>query len=559
MQNRIKLVLVLLLSGFFVILIKLSYWQILRQKSIKLLASNQYQTSFETTSQRGKIYASDNFPLVLNQNSYLFFADPSQLEIPSKDLLQKIDSFINKEKINPELLENKKNLWVYLNDNITEEQKEQIDQFSIKGLNFDPKEIRFYPEASMSAHLLGFVGSDQDGNSKGYFGLEGYYDKELKGKEGSYYFEKDALGKMLPIGNIKEEKNIKGRDLYLNLDRGLQFLAEKKLKQGIEKYQAVSGTITIMDPKTGAILAMASFPDFDPGNYSIFDQERFRNPVVSDIFEPGSIFKILVMASAIDSGAVLENDTCSLCAGPRTIFDYTINTWNDKYYPNSTMADIIVHSDNVGMVYVAEKLGVNRFFNYLDKFGLLQKTNIDLQGEVSSKIKPKNEWLDIDLATASFGQGIAFTPIEILTAVSAIANKGVIYQPQVVAKIQDQNKLIEIKPVKLSQPISSQTAEIIKQMMIDAVDKGEAKWAKPKGYQIAGKTGTAQIPIAGHYDPEKTIASFIGFAPAQNPSFVMLVTLNEPKTSPWGSETAAPLWFSIAQDIFRLKQIAPDY
>jgi cell division protein FtsI/penicillin-binding protein 2 len=263
------------------------------------------------------------------------------------------------------------------------------------------------------------------------------------------------------------------------------------------------------------------------------------------------------MAAAIDSNSVSLNETCNLCAGPRTIADYTIQTWNEKYYPDSSMSDIIVHSDNVGMVYVAEKLGVNRFFDYLQKFGLLQKTNIDLQGEVSGKILPKTDWHSIDLATASFGQGIAFTPIQVLSAVSSIANKGEIFQPQVVAKVQEL-KPIEIKPISAFRPISAKTAGIITQMMVEAVEKGEAKWAKPKGYQIAGKTGTAQIPIAGHYDPEKTIASFVGFAPAENPAFVMLVTLNEPKTSVWGSETAAPLWFSIAQDIFRLKKIAPN-
>lgn len=556
-KTKIRLVLILLIFGFAAVLGKLSYWQIFQQKKLKLLAAGQYQYSRKTLTQRGKILTSDNYPLVLNQNSYLMFADPSQLQISPDLLLTKLEKYLDKNKINQNLLSDKKTFWIPLRENVSEEEKSEIQDLKIRGLNFESEEIRFYPEASMSAQLLGFLGNDENDQTKGYFGLEGYYDKELKGKEGNFLYEKDALGKPLPIGNIKEEKLIAGRDLILNIDRGMQFLIEKKLKEGIEKYGAVSGSVLVIDPKSGAVLAMASFPSYDQAVYYSFDQENFRNPVISGIFEPGSIFKVLVMAAAIDSRSVTENEQCDFCDGPRTIADYTIKTWNEKYYPDTTMTDIIVHSDNVGMVYVTEKMGTSIFFDYLKKFGLLEKTNIDLQGEVSSKIKTKSQWSKIDLATASFGQGIALTPIQILTAVAAIANGGEIYEPQVVNKIREGDKTIEINPNKKGRAVSAKTAGIIKKMMVEAVEKGEAKWAKPTGFSIAGKTGTAQIPIEGHYDPEMTIASFIGFAPADNPAFAMLVTLNEPKTSPWGSETAAPLWFLMAKDILRLKRIAP--
>lgn len=409
----------------------------------------------------------------------------------------------------------------------------------------------------MSAHLLGFVGEDEQGKQRGYFGLEGYYDNELKGKAGSTYFEQDALGRPIPLSKELEEKPFPGRSLFLNLDRSLQFIIEESLKKGLVKYQALSGLVLVMNPKNGAILGMASFPDYDPGNYYNFDSELFRNPAISSAFEPGSIFKVLVMAAGIDSGAIGAEEICTRCSGPRTIADYTIKTWNEKYYPDSSMTDVIVHSDNVGMVYVSEKLGRKRFYNYLEKFGFGEKTGIDLQGEIIPPLKKESDWLTIDLATASFGQGIAVTPIQVLTAISTIANKGWLYQPQVVKKIMEEHESLTIKPIRKSQVISEATAQAVTQMMVEAVEKGEAKWAKPSGYQIAGKTGTAQIPIAGHYDPEKTIASFVGFAPAQDPKFVMLVILREPKTSPWGSETAAPLWFEIAKEIFRLWKIPP--
>jgi cell division protein FtsI/penicillin-binding protein 2 len=211
------------------------------------------------------------------------------------------------------------------------------------------------------------------------------------------------------------------------------------------------------------------------------------------------------------------------------------------------------------MVYVGEKLGLSRFYDYLKRFGLGEKTGIDLQGEVVPPLRERKNWYEVDLATATFGQGIAVTPIQMLSAVSAIANGGKLYQPQVVSKIFEEGRTIMIEPIKRGNPISPATAKAVTGMMVEAVEKGEAKWARPKGYQIAGKTGTAQIPIAGHYDPEKTIASFVGFAPVDKPRFVMLVSLSEPKTSPWGSETAAPLWFEIAKEIFRLWGIQPGY
>ena len=221
------------------------------------------------------------------------------------------------------------------------------------------------------------------------------------------------------------------------------------------------------------------------------------------------------------------------------------------------MTEILVNSDNVGMVYVAEKLGKEKLYRYLNNFGIGNLTGVDLEGETKVSLRPPVNWADIDLATISFGQGVAVTPIEMITAVGMIANGGKLLEPHFVKEISSLTRRLAIKPKIKRKPISETTAKIVSEMMINATQKGEAKWAVPKGYRIAGKTGTAQIPIAGHYDKEKTIASFVGFAPADNPKFVMLVTLKEPSTSPWGSETAAPLWFEIAKEIFKIWGIPP--
>ena len=264
------------------------------------------------------------------------------------------------------------------------------------------------------------------------------------------------------------------------------------------------------------------------------------------------------MASALDAGVVEVDTKCDICGGPFRIDKYSIETWDGKYRPDLSMAEIIVNSDNVGMVFVGQKLGIDKTCEYLKNFGIGSTTGIDLQGEATPHIREKKDWSQVDLATASFGQGIATTPIQMLTAVTAIANDGRFVAPQVVDKLIGEGWEEDIKPVVGAQVISKKSASEITAMMAEAAKNGEAKWTYSRGFKVAGKTGTAQIPIAGHYDDEKTIASFVGFAPYDNPKFVMLVTLQEPSTSPWASETAAPLWYLIAKDLFSYFGIQPE-
>jgi cell division protein FtsI/penicillin-binding protein 2 len=265
------------------------------------------------------------------------------------------------------------------------------------------------------------------------------------------------------------------------------------------------------------------------------------------------------MSAAIDAGLVTPETKCTICAGPVETGGYEIRTWNNEYNADATMTDVILHSDNTGMVFTGRLLGLDRMLGYLKKFGIGDMTNIDLQGEETPTLRPRDDWYPIDLATATFGQGITVTPIELLTAFSAIANGGNRMEPHIVKSIETADgEKIEILPKVLSKPISPKTATIMTEMMVTAVDKGESKWAKPKGYRIAGKTGTAQIPVEGHYDANKTIASFIGFAPADDPKFLMVVILDRPSTSIYGSETAAPLFFNVAKNLLVYYNIQPN-
>lgn len=408
----------------------------------------------------------------------------------------------------------------------------------------------------MAAQLLGFVGFDKFGRDVGYNGVEGFWDNRLRGKSGKIGQEQDPFGFPILVGHYKPTPPKAGNSLYLSLDRTIQFIVERRLEEAVVKYGAKDGTVIVAEPKTGNILAMATYPNFDPAQRSEFPENLYRNPAVADTFEPGSIFKLITMSAALDLSIVEPNTRCQ-CQGPQTIGEYQISTWNKKYHPNSTMTEIIQNSDNVGMTFVAQKLGVAKFFDYIARFGFGKLTGIDLQSEAAGAIREKDSWREIDLATASFGQGIAVTPIQMVQAVSAIANGGKLTKPRLVIEIDDGKHKETINEQDQKQVISPKTASQITEMMVNAVEKGEARYFAPKGYRIAGKTGTAQIPVAGHYDPTKTIASFIGFAPADNPRFVMLVRFSQPSSSPFGSETAAPTFFVIANEIFAYLGIPP--
>jgi len=560
---RVNFLLVLFILLGFLITSRLFYWQIVSSENLAAIAASQHWISFEVPAKRGQILAADGSPLASNKEAFLLFASLPQINEDASQISDKLSLILEPDDpatmtaLIKERLLREDLIWVPLKHKISRSQKEEIESLKIAGLGFEEEQRRTYPEGSSSAHLLGFVGSDINGQDKGYFGLEGYYDLELKGRPGLLRREKDASGKPILVGDVQREEEKNGRTLVTTIDRSIQFIINEKLKEGLERYGASSGSVIVMEPQTGAILGMSSWPTYDPQNFADFDKELFPNPIVASSYEPGSTFKVLIMAAAIDIGVVKPETKCTKCSGPRVISDYVLKTWNEQYFPDSNMVEIIQHSDNVGMIFVAEQLGVESLYTYLKKYGLGQKTGIDLEDETTPQLRPEEDWRLIDLATASFGQGIALTPLQMIRAVNTIANGGRLVEPYLVSKVISEDGEVEIKPDVGREVLKTKTAFILTEMMVNAVDQGEAKWAKPEGYRIAGKTGTSQIPVAGHYDEEKTIASFIGFAPADKPRFIMLLTLREPSSSPWGSETAAPLWFDIAEELFTYYGIQP--
>ncbi|MBI3485796.1 penicillin-binding protein 2 [Candidatus Daviesbacteria bacterium] len=551
----------------------------MRSDFLTALAEKQRNSTQEVLAPRGNILFSDGTTLASTQPVFLIYAQPKIIQDKTQVAQTLAQTFWEDdhegeviepdEKVSQEktLQENifqtlsKDLFWVSLGRRANSEEKLKIEKKNLKGIGFETGSARFYPEGSSSAHVLGFVGSDIYGSETGYFGLEGFYNGELKGKDGLLQQEQDAQGVPILIGDFLVREPKPGKTLVLNIDRTIQHIVEDKLKQGLAKYSAKEASAIVMDPKTGNILAMAAYPSYDPINPGKYPKENYKNPIIADNYEPGSTFKVLVMSAAINEKLVTPDAICDICAGPVSLGGFTIRTWNNQYQPDSSMTDVIVHSDNTGMVFVSKKLGVNKMYQYIKNYGFGNLTNVDLQDEVSPNMRPLNDWREIDLATSSFGQGIAVTAMQMIKAVSAIANGGQEMEPHIAKLIKDDNKSFPIQPRIVGNPISKETAQVITEMMVKAVDKGEAQFYKKNAglanFSIAGKTGTAQIPVAGHYDANKTIASFIGFAPAKDPKFIMLVRYREPQSSIFGAETAAPTFFDIAKELFIYYGISP--
>lgn len=553
-MRRIYVLSSLFLLFISLIVAKLFYIQILASDSY---TPNNYLRSTRIEPDRGNIYDRNKEPLVVNQSYYTLFSEPKNVT-DSWKLLKQIDEVTQVGEATLEGRFKKEKQWVSLVDNVTEEQKKEIENRKLDGVGFDEYKKRYYPEASIAAQLLGFVGKDDEGDNVGYFGIEGYYHKDLEGLPGILKTERDIIGRPIVIGTQNRLKGEDGRDLILTIDKTSQMIVKRELLSAMEKYKAKSGCVTVANPNTGEILAMSCLPDFDPNKYSAFSQHEFRNPIISDTFEPGSIFKPLIVAAALEEKAIKADDTYDE-KGPIRIGKYSISTWNDEYNGIISISRILQTSSNVGMVHIGEKLGNDKILTYLEKFGFGKETGIDLQGEVVTRIKPKKLWYPVDYATVTFGQGIAVSQIQMLTAFSSLINGGWIMKPFVVKGLVSENgEQKDIKPKKLRQVIGEKTSKEIRKMLEETVKHGEAKWDVPKGYRIGGKTGTAQIALSGSYDATKTTASYIGFAPVQNPEFVILVSLSQPETSQWASETAAPLFFSIAKSLFVEYNIAPN-
>ena len=550
--NKQSFLLVIFFLAYLFIIVKLFQLQVLNPTS----TNTAYLKTTRILSERGKIFDRNSQPLAVNKASFLLYLEPKKIT-DTKEFVKKIDNILQIGEASLTAKVDRAKNWVAVRSGIDNDQKQKLLDLGLKGLGFEDQFQRYYPESSLAAHLLGFVGKNTQGDDIGYFGIEGFYNQDLVGLPGILKSDRDILDRPILLGTQQRLDSENGRDLYLTIDKSVQETIKRKLQIGLERYKAKEGCILLANPQSLEILALSCLPDFDIDRYFLFSEEFFINPAISNLYEPGSTFKPFIMAAALEEKSVQADDFYNE-KGPVEITGYTIKTWNDKYEGKISMTRIIEKSSNVGMVFVGQQLGQKKMYSYLKKYGFGETTGIDLQGEATGNLKPLNTWYPIDYATVSFGQGIAITPIQMIRAFAALINGGKLLRPFVVQKIAAEGKERKIEPRIERRVISARTSELIKKMLLSAVENGEVRWAKPEGYKIAGKTGTAQIPIKGHYDPTKTVASFIGFAPVSDPKFLGLVILREPQSSPWGSETAAPLFFEIAKELLVYYNIAPE-
>ncbi len=424
---------------------------------------------------------------------------------------------------------------------------------NLGGISLTPIPHRIYPGGALASQVLGFVAYTNGGQQLGYYGVEGFYNDLLAGRS------VHSIQQMVPFDAELNPVPDQGADLYLTLDRNIQFLTELTLADGIKKYGASGGTIIVMNPRSGEILGMASSPTFDPNNYGTDPPPSPANPAVSGQYEPGSTFKVLTMAGALDAGTVTPQ-TPFVDTGSVEVGGIIINNWNGGAWGPLDMLGCMQHSLNVCLASIATWMGPNNFYNYMQAFGIGHLTNVDLAAETTGRLKRPGDpdWFDSDLGTNSFGQGVAVSPLQLVTAASAIANGGTMMQPHILKIVQHGANQHVTQQQVLGRPIKPETAAVENEMLAQSLERGEGSQALLDGYRLAGKTGTAEIPTASGYDQTATIASFIGWGPVDDPQFIVLIKLDKPTSSIWGSETAAPLFQQLVSRLVVLMQIPPD-
>ncbi len=565
---RLKLVFSSVFISLFVILIaRLFQWQILNHDKYQVLAEQQRTIDVEVSSPRGSIFSSDGATLAYNQPAWGVYMNVKDLR-DGKDtrskyeiirlispLLEMTDDELD-QRIDMELN------YVPLKHKVPEETIAALEELEIESLRFEEEEKRVYPEGTLASHVIGFVGKDDKGRETGKYGIEGYFDGDLSGKTGFVTAEKDTYGRPIVTGEMESIYARKGRDITLTIDRGLQRIVEDGIKKGVENFEAKSGTAIVMDPKTGAVLAMANFPNYDPNKYwDIEESSILSNLAVSHLYEFGSVGKIFTASGVIQEGEADFNTTVPAHSGCIQILDKTVCNWNRQTHGNETLQEVLQRSCNIGTFYFAQKLGNQKLYNYLSEFGIGKMSNITLQEDGTSYLKDYQKWNELDLATASFGQAISATPLQIISGVSAVANGGKRMQPYIVSKIEDDERVIDFEPKVIAEPVSKETADIVTEMLVGVIKGGGFQWyvKDVENYLLAGKTGSGQVPYEDRpgYDSTKVNTTFVAFDARPERKFIMLVRLQEPAVGDFASDTAVPVWVEIFKDLSVYLGITP--
>lgn len=537
---------------FFILLIlssaRLFYIQFKSSKYLASLAKKQQNFFMELEPRRGTIYDANLKPQAVNLACDSVYGSPN--EIPEKEkefIIKKLIPILNVEEsyLKSRLSRNKSFIW--LCRKITPQQAQAIKKLNFKGIGFIKESKRCYPNSYLASQIIGFAGLDNNGLE----GLEMYYDSYLKGQAGWAVLLRDARSKKLDLYE-KMMMPRDGYDLVLTIDEVIQYIAEKELDKAFRMYRAKAASIIVMDPKTGRILAMANRPDFDLEDRQTINIEKARNRAVCDLFEPGSVFKIVTASAALEEKKVTEQDRFFCENGKYQVANHILH--DHRPHGWLTFKEVIEQSSNIGTCKVAQKLGLEVLYRYIKLFGFGTKTGIDLPGEISGIAKDSRGWSKTSISAIPMGQEVGVTALQLANAISVIANGGFLMKPYIVNQIRDkQGQTIKsFSPIVVRQVLSPETSARVKKILIGVLENGTGKLARLTDFTAGGKTGTGQkLEPNGSYSHDKFMASFIGFAPAEDPQLAVVVVIDEPRGNYFGGVVAAPVFKNVCSDALR--------
>jgi cell division protein FtsI (penicillin-binding protein 3) len=533
---------------------RLYYLQVVRYAHYAEAAAKQQRTVVDLTPERGTIYDARGRELAVSVQVDSAFAVPRRVKDPAA-VARELSRIVGIDARKLRRLLTSDRDWVWVARQLDPPVAEELRRRDLPGIGFLPEPRRYYPMRELAAQILGYVGIDADGLA----GLELRYDDVVAGTPGSRTVLRDARQDRVVAPDLAVSVPRPGRDLHLTLDATIQHIVERELARAVEGRRAQWGTAVFLDPATGGVLAMATYPGFDPNEFARAAPARWRNRAIADVYEPGSTFKVITAAAAFDAGLVAPSDPFECEMGGITLAGVLIR--DHKAFGRLTFAEVMAKSSNVGMIKTALLLGDERFHRSIVGFGFGRPTGIDLPGESPGILRPLKRWQPLTKAYLAFGQGIAVTPLQLAAAVGAVANGGTLLRPHLVESIGSggDGKLLHARPLIAGHPIRPDSAATLRAVLEGVVTMGTGKGAAVPGYRVAGKTGTAQKAVAGGYSHSGFLPSFVGFAPVDRPVLVGLVAIDEPEGWEYhGGQVAAPLFGAIAKQVLLYLGVRPD-
>lgn len=550
-KKQLFFITALIIGAFFSLILRLVALQIMSGENLASDAENLHNTIIKIQARRGKIFDRNGSPLALNIPSYeIFWRRISN--VIDKEKLGELFTLAGQNWSDVEKKINRGTNFIYLTRSADEEFLNLVKKNLTTGIEWIENERRVYPCGKLASHVLGFVGTDG-----GLEGVEGDYEDYLKGKSGFKLAERDAKGNILyKLDKLSSLGS--GCDIYLTIDKIIQYIVESELEKIQQKFEPKSIVAIALEPNTGKILAMASSPSYDPNQFEKSPISTFRNRNITDFYEPGSIFKIITASAALEERVFSPKDRIFCEHGEYKIAGHTIHDVHS--YGWLTFKEALSYSSNIAFTKIGQKLGEKELYQYIKKFGFGGKTGIDLKGEVNGLLRNVSDWSALSIGAIPFGQEIGVTPIQMVSAVAAVANSGVLMRPFAVDEIvNDKGTIIKKNyPIIRRRVISDEFAKLLTDLLVDVVNNGTGKPAAITGYSVAGKTGTSQKYILGEgYSRIKFVSSFVGYAPAYNPRIVLLLMVDEPNGAYYGSQVAAPSFKNIMEKTLRYLEIPP--